>query len=269
MIDTHVHFTYISKKSKELEEVFKRANKEGIYYFVDIGLHPDDINERMYILSNAEKVFFTAGYYPDYANENSDDTINAFELKIKNLNESSRLGKKSIYAVGEIGLDYYHNSENRDEQKEFFFDLCNVAKRLDLPIIIHSRDAFADTFSILKKASLPKTGIFHCFSGGVEEAKKALDLGYILSFSGATTYLKNSFIRDAVKYVPDDMFTIETDSPYLSPQRVRGRSNEPAFITYTAELIAELKNESKEEIMFKALENANRVLDLNINLLLH
>lgn len=264
MIDTHVHLTYISKKTKELEEVLERANKAGIYYFVDIGLHPNDINERMYILSDAEGVFFTIGYYPDYSAENDEDTIKAFEMKVNNLNKN-KIVKKSVYAIGEIGLDYYHNDSNKEEQKDFFRELCEVAKRVDLPIIIHSRDAFKDTFKILKETDIPKRGIFHCFSGGIEEAKKALDLGYILSFSGATTYMKNSFIREAAQYVPNDMFTIETDSPYLTPQKVRGRANEPAYVTYTAELIAELRNEDKETVMRTALENATRVLELPIN----
>ena len=266
MIDSHCHLTLISKKSKELIEVLQRANKSGILYFVDIGVHPSDIDERMFILSEAEGVFFSIGYYPDYAKENDEHTIKAFELKIKTLNKN-KLKKKSVYAVGEIGLDYYHNSENKKEQKEFFSNLCEVAKRVELPILIHSRDAFKDTFQVLKEADIPKKGIFHCFSGNIEDAKNALDLGYILSFSGSVTYLKNDFIREAAKYVPKDMFTIETDSPYLTPQKVRGRANEPSFIPYTVEVLAEARKENKEDIMRAALENAVRVLELPINLL--
>ena len=250
MIDSHCHLTYISKKSKDLEEVLERANKAGIFYFVDIGVHPDDIDERMFILSDAEGVFFSMGYYPDYANENDEDTLKAFELKIKNLNKKTlEKRNKSIYAVGEIGLDYYHNEDNKNEQKAFFRALCEAAKNVDLPILIHSR-----------------RGIFHCFSGNVEDAKNALDLGYILSFSGSSTYMKNDFIRDAVKYVPKDMFTIETDAPYLTPQKVRGRANEPSFIPYTVEVLAEVRGESKEDIMRTALENAVRVLELPVDL---
>ena len=267
MIDSHCHLTYISKKSKELEEVLERANKAGIFYFVDIGVHPDDIDERMFILSDAEGVFFSMGYYPDYANENDEDTLKAFELKIKNLNKKTfETRTKSIYAVGEIGLDYYHNEDNKNEQKAFFRALCEAAKNVDLPILIHSRDAFKDTFKVLKDADLPKRGIFHCFSGNVEDAKNALDLGYILSFSGSSTYMKNDFIRDAVKYVPKDMFTIETDAPYLTPQKVRGRANEPSFISYTVEVLAEVRGESSEDIMRTALENAVRVLELPVDL---
>lgn len=266
MIDSHCHLTLISKRSKDLKEVLQRANKSGILYFLDIGVHPSDIDERMFILSEAEGVFFSIGYYPDYAKENDEHTIKAFELKINTLNKN-KLRKKSVYAVGEIGLDYYHNSENKKSQREFFGELCEVAKRVNLPILIHSRDAFKDTFEILKEADIPKRGIFHCFSGNVEDAKNALDLGYILSFSGAVTYIKNDFIREAAKYVPKDMFTIETDSPYLTPQKLRGRANEPAFITYIAEVLAEERKESKEDIMRMALENAARVLELPINFL--
>ena len=267
MIDSHCHLTYISKKSRDLQGVLERANKAGIFYFVDIGVHPNDLDERMFILSDAEGVFFSIGYYPDYANENDEDTIKAFELKIKNLNKKNSKNKnKSVYAIGEIGLDYNHDDSNKNEQKEFFMALCNAAKNVELPILIHSRDAFKDTFKVLKEADIPKRGIFHCFSGNVEDAKNALDLGYILSFSGSATYMKNDFIREAVKYVPKDMFTIETDAPYLTPQKVRGRANEPAFIPYTVEVLAEVRGESSEDIMRTALENAARVLELPIDL---
>lgn len=119
MIDSHCHLTLISKKSKELIEVIQRANKSGILYFLDIGVHPSDIDDRMFILSEAEGVFFSIGYYPDYAKENDEHTIKAFELKIKTLNKN-KLKKKSVYAIGEIGLDYYHNDDNKKEQRDFF-----------------------------------------------------------------------------------------------------------------------------------------------------
>ena len=141
MIDSHCHLTLISKKSKELIEVLQRANKSGILYFVDIGVHPNDIDERMFILSEAEGVFLSIGYYPDYAKENDEHTIKAFELKIKTLNKN-KLKKKSVYAIGEIGLDYYHNDDNKKEQRDFFRELCEVAKRVELPILINRRDEF-------------------------------------------------------------------------------------------------------------------------------
>lgn len=260
MIDSHCHLTYISKQARELEKVLERANKSGVLYFVDIGVHPKDIDERIRLLSDAEGVFFTAGYYPDYASEYDDDDIKAFQLKIETINKK----EKTICAVGEIGLDYHHNSLNKEDQKEFFRRLINVAKNLNLPISIHTRDAFRDTFRILGEEELPKRGILHCFSGNIKEARKAIDLGYILSFSGAATYIKNDFIRDAAKYVPNDMFTLETDSPYLTPQRLRGRANEPAFIPYIAEVISEARGEKKSTIMRLALENAVRVLDLDM-----
>ena len=267
MIDSHCHFTLISKRSKDLNKVLERANKSGIFYFIDIGLHPNDIDERIFILSDAEGVFFSIGYYPDYSSENDKDTIKAFELKIENINKKTLDKKyKLVYAIGEIGLDYYHNDSNKREQMDFFSSLCEVAKNVDLPIIIHSRDAFKDTFKILKEADIPKRGIFHCFSGNIKDAKNALDLGYILSFSGSSTYIKNDFIRDAFKYVPKDMFTIETDSPYLTPQKLRGRANEPSFLPYTVSVLAEVKNENSEDIMKLALENTVRVLDLPIDL---
>lgn len=263
MIDSHCHLTYISKNIKELEEVLKRANKEKIYYIVDIGVHPNDLDERYKLFKNAEGVFLAAGYYPDYANEYDEDDIAAFKMKIETLNSLEK-NKKVICSIGEIGLDYYHNSENKNEQMEFFSSLMNVAKELNLPVLIHTRDAFNDTFKILKDADNEKRGILHCFSGGVEEARKAIELGYILSFSGSVTYPKNTFIREAAKYAPSDMFTVETDAPYLTPQKLRGRRNEPSFIPYIAEVIADARAESVESVLQKSLDNARRILELNI-----
>ncbi len=256
MIDSHCHFTYMSKQPKDIEDALVRANREGILYFIDIGVHPSDLEMRVNLLTEAQGVFLTAGFYPDYTNEHTEDSIKAFKLQIETLNES----KKRIFAVGEIGLDYAHDKTNKPAQRKFFAELINVAKETDLPIVIHSREAFNDTFTVLRENENPKKGIFHCFSGGMEEAKRALDLGYILSFSGVVTYEKNDFIREACKYVPSDMFTLETDSPYLTPQKLRGRRNEPSFIPYIAEVVAECRNEPVESVLKKSLENAQRVL---------
>ena len=257
MIDSHCHLTIISKNAKEIETLLKRANKEGIFYFIDVGVNPNDIEFRLELLRDAEGVYLTAGYYPDYASLYTDVDLDAFKLKIKKANEN----KKHLYALGEIGLDYYHNDLNKKDQKTFFAKLINVASEVNLPIIIHTRDAFKDTFDILKEEKHPERGILHCFSGTVKEAKKALDLGYIISFSGIVTYGKNDFLREVAQYVPSDMYTIETDSPYLTPQKLRGRSNEPAFIPYIAEVIAECRGESPNFVMKNALENTRRVLN--------
>jgi len=257
MIDSHCHLTIISKSAKEIEALLKRANKEGIFYFIDVGINPSDIEFRLQLLSDAEGVYLTAGYYPDYANTYTDVDLDAFKLKIKKANEN----KKHLYALGEIGLDYYHNDLNKKDQKKFFAELINVAREVNLPIIIHTRDAFKDTFDILKEEKNPKGGIFHCFTGEIKEAKKALDLGYIISFSGVITYTKNEYLKEVARYVPSDMYTIETDSPYLTPAKLRGHSNEPAFIPYIAEVIAECRGESVDFVMKNALENTRRVLD--------
>ena len=180
--------------------------------------------------------------------------------KIKQIEELAKNNK--VVAIGEIGLDYYWNKDNKDFQKQVFIEQIKLANKLDLPIVIHTRDAVMDTIDILKNV-MPcnKKGIFHCCPLNVELIKEGLKLGYYISFSGVITF-KNSKPELAVKEVPLDRILIETDSPYLTPEPNRGKRNDPSNVEYVARKIAMIKETSFEDIALKTLENGKRIYNI-------
>ncbi len=258
MIDSHCHLTMISKEKSEIIKKVGIAADCGIKYIIDVGVHPSDLDERLALLGDLDNVYLTAGFYPDYAYFYQDSEIIDFKDKVLSMNKDGRV----IYMIGEFGLDYYHNSEDTYKQIELFEKLIDVSNQLSLPISIHTREAFADTIEVLSKNRVDRQGIIHCFSGGLNEAKKLLDLGFTISFSGVVTYPKNQDLRDVAKYVPDDMFCIETDAPYLSPQKVRSKKNEPSFLVHTATAIGNERGVSFERVFELNYRNVSKLLNI-------
>lgn len=164
-----------------------------------------------------------------------------------------------VYAVGEIGLDYYQNDTNKEEQKELFNKQLDLAEKFKLPIVVHIRDAMQDAFDILKKRNLK--GTIHCFSGSYEMAKEFIKLGYKLGIGGVLTF-KNSKLYQVIEKIDLDYILLETDSPYLSPEPFRGKKNNPASIYYVAKKISEIKNVSVDEVIKKTSENFNDIFDI-------
>lgn len=163
-------------------------------------------------------------------------------------------------AVGEIGLDYHYSSEMRREQLKLFAEELDLARRIDKPVVIHTREAEDDTVGLLKE--IPSRGIIHCFTGTIQEARKYLDLGLYISISGIVTFKAADNVRESALYIPDDRILIETDSPYLAPVPMRGNANEPAFIRHTCEMLARLKGMKVEDFAELTFRNAERVLNL-------
>ena len=169
--------------------------------------------------------------------------------------------KEKVVAIGEIGLDYYWNKENKDTQKELFIKQIEIANKLNLPIVIHTRDATLDSIQILKEHSVTKKGVFHCCPLNQELIKAGLELGFYISFSGNITF-KNAKSHDVVSLVPMDRILIETDSPYLSPEPYRGKRNDSSKVKLVAEKIAEIKGMSLKEVAMITYENANKIFNL-------
>lgn len=179
-----------------------------------------------------------------------------------NLLEIEKLAKnEKVVAIGEIGLDYYWNKENKEEQKELFIRQIEIANRLNKPIVIHTRDAAIDTIEILKSHQVNKKGIFHCCPLNQELVKEGLKLGFYISFSGNITF-KNAKSFEVVNLVPLDKILIETDSPYLSPEPLRGTRNNPANVKLVADKIAEIKKISIEEVAKATYENASKIFNI-------
>lgn len=160
-----------------------------------------------------------------------------------------------VRAVGEIGLDYYWDKDNKAEQKEALIRQIELANKVDKPIIVHSRDAMQDTIEILQKHPVNRKGILHCFSGSVESAQILLKMGYTISLAGPVTFKKSVTPKEVAKMLPLDRILTETDCPYLTPEPYRGKRNEPAYVIYTAKTICELKNVDEETFQKACLAN--------------
>lgn len=230
-IDTHCHLE-MGVFDEDRDEVVERADSADIEYIINAG---SDINGNLKGLELAAKypgVYAATGIHPHDA-ELVDESL------YKQLKKWAKEPK--VVAIGEIGLDYYYLHSPKGVQIEAFRRQILLAKELNLPIIVHSREAKKDTMRILHEANSDTTGVLHCFSGDKDMAKDAMELGFYISIAGPVTFKKATRLREVVKFVPDEFLLIETDAPYLSPIPVRGKRNEPSFIRHTAKAIADIR----------------------------
>lgn len=249
LIDTHLH---LFNEDYDIDEVISRAKDAGVKYLIVSGsdLVDNKFNEKL--LDTYDNVFLSVGYHPSCALDVSDEDLNYLEDLIK---------LDRVVAIGEIGLDYHYGKDDRDKQIELFRFQLDLAVRYNLPVVIHTRDAFLDTYNILKEYNLK--GVIHCFSGSVEVAKKYLSLGYYLGIGGVVTF-KNSKLKDVVKEIGLSKIVLETDSPYLSPYR--GEVNEPCNVRYICDFISEYLEISSDEVSLVTTGNACRLFDLDVYL---
>jgi TatD DNase family protein len=236
LIDSHCHLDG-KPFAADRQAVIRRAREAGVDTLVAIGLQP-----AVELAEADENIYAVVGVHPHEAAQAS------------GLEAAPLLSHPKVVAVGEIGLDYHYDFSPRDTQRAVFEGQLQLAAEANLPVVIHTREAWADTVAILK-AHGPRRGIFHCFSGGPAEAEEALALGFHLSFSGIITFPKAEDIREAARLAPLDRLLVETDAPYLAPVPFRGKRNEPAYIVHTARRLAELRGVSFDEIA--ALTTAN------------
>lgn len=253
LIDTHAHLDS-SRFNKDRAEVIKNARDTGVSYIVNIGA---DLRSSRYSVKLAREypfIFATVGIHPH----------DAIGLDANVLAELEKLaGEEKVVAIGEIGLDYYYDHSPRDIQRAAFIDQLVLAKKLNLPIVVHSREAEEDTMNILKEHYAGAgTGILHCFSGSLAMAREALDLGFYLAFGGVVTFKNAGGLLEVLREIPLDRILLETDCPYLTPVPHRGKRNEPAYLPYVAEKIAEIKGVAIEELAEITTANAIRVYNL-------
>ncbi len=171
------------------------------------------------------------------------------------------IGGGKVVAIGEIGLDYHYDNSPRDIQREVFRKQLLLAKEMNLPVIIHSREAQKDTLDIVEETGV-RTGVFHCFSGDLEMAKRVIAMGFHISIAGPVTFRKSLTLQEVAKSIPDEYLLIETDAPYLTPEPFRGRRNEPAYIVHTAQAIAKIRNVTLEDIARITTLNARRLFHI-------
>ena len=250
-VDTHCH---ISKEDYDnIERVIKDAKDNQVSHLIICGCDKSGIKEAIEIAKSHDNIFLEIGYHPSEVLTTTDDDLEELKELAKN---------DKVVAIGEIGLDYHWDKENKEKQKELFKKQINIAKELDLPIVIHSRDAFQDTYDILKEANWK--GDIHCFSGNLENAKMYIKLGFYLGIGGVVTF-KNTNLKDTLKEIPLDRIILETDSPYLAPTPHRGEKNEPKYIPLIAEELSTIYNKTIKEIEEQTTKNVQELFKININ----
>ena len=248
-IDTHCH---LSKEDyDDIDLVIKENRENNISKIIISGCSRDSIFESIELSKRYEEVYLTLGFHPSEVETVNDEDL----LELENL-----LKLDKVVGLGEIGLDYYYGKDNKKEQIELFRKQLVIAEKLDIPVVIHSRDAVEDTINILKEFDL--TGVIHCFSGSVEIAKIYTSMGYMLGIGGVVTF-KNSNLYKVVEEVGIKNIVLETDSPYLAPTPFRGQKNSSKYIPLIAEKISDILEISLEEVGNETTKNACSMFDLD------
>lgn len=247
LIDSHAHILH---ENMDTDRIVRDMKADGLEKIITIGTTVKSSIEAVKFCENHEDVYCAVGVHPDYADEMTEEDYQILD---------KLASSKKVVAIGEIGLDYHTNDQNKEKQKELFIRQIQIAKKHSLPICIHTRNAAFDTYWILKQNidGLTLPSVMHCFSENSEYAKAFMSLGFYISFSGNITYKKSD--RSVLKVVPLDKMLVETDSPYLSPEPLRGRVNEPSRVKYTAARIAEELGISIDELSKYTVENTYRV----------
>ncbi len=232
MIDTHFHAGIMEKKGMDVRAMLKTAFDLGFDGGIDIGLTPSDFEKRMNLLEDFPEILLSTGCYPSEV-ERAETSALLEELEIT-------IQKYNPAAIGEIGLDWHWDYGTRKEQRQLFEGQIALANRYKLPILVHNREADGDILEILSGTRPDRGGIIHCFSSGYSEAKQFLGMGMYISFAGNLTYKKNEGLRETASRIPIDRILLETDSPYLSPQKRRGKPNHPGHMGYTYEILSDV-----------------------------
>lgn len=251
LTDSHAHLDFYGS-DQVIEEVVARAKENGITRIITVADKLESSYRAVEIAKKYEGVYAAIGVHPHEAKSVNPDTIK--ELK--------KLAKEpEVVAIGEIGLDYYKNHSPRTVQQKVFAQQLELAIGLNLPVIIHDRDADEDMLKIVTKHR-PKRGVFHCFSGDIALAQTVLAMNFYISIAGSVTFKNAGGLTEIAKFVPLTKLLIETDSPYLTPQPHRGRKNEPAYVRFVAEKIAELKGISLSAVSASTQENVSLLFSI-------
>ncbi len=255
LFDTHAHLGLESFFEKDLKAVIRRADAAGVKYIATVGIDLPESRKAVAIASRHDGIYAIVGVHPHEAKGVTDEV----------LEEMARLARhEKVVAYGEIGLDFYRNHSPRHTQMAVFREQVRLARELKLPIVIHDRDAHAETVKILKEEKADEVGgIIHCFSGDVRMAWDCIAMGFFISIPGTVTFKKARQVHEVVREVPLDYLLVETDCPYLTPVPHRGKRNEPAYVRFTAMAAAALKKRPFEEVAAATTANARRVFNLD------
>ena len=250
IFDSHAHYTD-KAFNDDRENMLGSLKESGICGVINCGADLESSEKSMTLSREYDYIYFACGIHPEEVDGLPENYIDILRQMAKD---------EKCIAIGEIGLDYYWRQDNKDLQKKVFEEQILLAKELDLPIIVHDREAHEDTLNILKKHK-PK-GVLHCFSGSVETAKEVLKLGMYIGLGGAVTFKNAKKPVEVAEMLPLDRLLLETDCPYMAPVPMRGKRNNSAYIQYVAEKIGEIKGLHPQEITDKATENTKKLFGI-------
>ncbi|MGD0022169.1 MAG: TatD family hydrolase [Smithellaceae bacterium] len=251
LIDSHAHLE-MKEFDHDREKVVERARQAGVGFIVTVGTNLALSRKAVELAERHENIYATIGIHPH-------DVVNTDNKTFDALRELAH--RKKVVAYGEIGLDFFRNISPQEKQIDLFGRQLELAKELQLPVIIHDRDAHEQTLKMVKASGL-RRGVFHCFSGDYNMARQCIDLGFYISVPGVVTFDKAKTIQDVARLVPLSSLLLETDAPYLAPIPHRGKRNEPSFIIQTAKKVAELKGVSLEEVADATTLNAKKLFQI-------
>lgn len=255
LFDTHVHLDN-RQFEPDLEAVVARAREAGVAAMTTIAYDHDSCAKAREIAEAFPDVYFTAGFHP----YDAEDFLRRGEARLRAV-----AGHPKLVGIGEIGLDYYRDVAPRSAQREAFVAQLELARELNLPVVIHDREADQDVLAILEEVCAGgrgPTGVMHCFSGDAAMARRCVELGFFIGIGGPVTYRNLRHLGEVVPAVPPDRLVLETDCPYLAPEPFRGRRNEPAYVAYVARRLAELRGEDPLELAAATWNNARALFRL-------
>jgi len=253
LIDSHAHLE-LDPLGKDPDKVISRAYRAGVVAIITVGIDMEHAKKALDLAGRFERVYACVGFHPHNA-----ETVTAEALV-----EMEQLAcHPKVVGYGEVGLDFFRNLSPRDSQIRVFQDQLIIAKRLDKPVVIHLRNAYPEGLRMLEDAApFPAGGVIHCFSGETQDALRFLDLGFHVSIPGTITYKKNEKLRAIVKNLPQDRILLETDCPFLAPEPLRGKDNEPAYIVHTANKVAEVRGAQVQDVARVTSKNAMKLFGI-------
>lgn len=252
LIDTHCHLNFPQYADIKLEDILFRAAQNDVRYCINVGSDLTASQASVALAQKHPEIYASVGIHPHEAEHGEKDLPELEKLITQN----------KIVAVGEIGLDYYKDLSPRDKQKTLFEKQIELSMKYQKPLIIHCREANQDTYEILSHYK-PTKAVFHCFAGNKDFAKKVFDLGYLISFTGNITFPKSFKAQEVIQYASLNRIMVETDCPFMAPVPHRGTTNEPSYVKYVAEKIAELKQITFTEVSETTTKNAKEFFKLN------
>nr|WP_314263812.1 metal-dependent hydrolase [uncultured Moellerella sp.] len=257
LVDSHCHLDCLDyeKQHTSVDDVIAKAQQQDVKFMLAVATSLQGFDKMKALIGERDNVAFSCGIHPLDLDKGLD-----FD-RLANL-----AAQAEVVALGETGLDYYYQKENAELQRESFRQHIRIGRQVNKPVIVHTRDAREDTIAILREEQVADCGgVLHCFTEDSEAAKRLLDLGMYISFSGIMTFKNAEQIREAARIVPLDRILIETDAPYLAPVPYRGKENQPAYVRAVAEYMAVLKGVSVERLAEITTQNFNQLFHLNVH----